>query len=81
MQVSIIAPTKTLYNGEAFSLTVPSQKGSFTALDHHAPIVSVLEKGVVTVCASKDAEPQEFNISSGFVEIHDNVASVCVELA
>ena len=45
MTVEIITPTMSLYNGEATAVTVPSIKGPFTMLEHHAPIVALLEAG------------------------------------
>lgn len=80
MQVSIIAPDKSVYNGEAISITVPSVKGNFTALENHAPIVSLLDKGVILVQENAEAERLSFKIKGGFVEISDNVATVCVEI-
>ncbi|MCQ2360793.1 MAG: F0F1 ATP synthase subunit epsilon [Paludibacteraceae bacterium] len=80
MQVSIIAPDKSVYSGSAYSVTVPSVQGSFTALENHAPIVSILEKGVISVQEKEGGEKLSFNIKGGFVEISDNVATACIEL-
>lgn len=80
MKVSIIAPDKKIFSGEATAVTLPSVNGSFTALENHAPIVSLLEKGVILVQTKESAEKQSFSIKSGFVEISDNVVTACVEL-
>ena len=79
MKVEIISPSETLFQGEATSVTVPSQMGPFTLLEHHAAIVAILEKGKV-VLTKKSGEQQTFNILGGFVENHDNLLTVCVEL-
>ena len=53
--------------------------GPFTLLDHHAPIVAILEAGKVTLTDSQ-GENQEFVIKGGFAEQHDNTLIVCAEL-
>ncbi|HPG55823.1 MAG: F0F1 ATP synthase subunit epsilon [Paludibacteraceae bacterium] len=81
MNVSIVAPNKTLYSGKAVAITVPGKNGSFTALENHAPIVSILDKGTISVQAKAESEKVLFEIKSGFVEIHDNIVTICVEVA
>jgi len=79
MKVEIISPSDTLYNGEAMSVTVPSKMGPFTLLEHHAPIVAILEAGKVSLTVA-DGETKEFDIKGGFTENHDNQLTICVEL-
>lgn len=76
MRVEIITPEKTLFVGEAQSVTVPSLQGPFTMLEHHAPIVAVLQAGKVTL----DDGNQVFQIQGGFCEQHDNNIIICAEL-
>ena len=78
MKVSIITPEKSLYQGEATSVTVPSQMGPFTMLEHHAAIVAILKKGKVVV-TEPNSEHKEFDINGGFCEQHDNQVIICVE--
>ncbi len=79
MRLSIISPNKTIFEGEIYSATFPSMSGKFTALKDHAPIVSVLEKGDILIEETKDAKKQIIKIKSGFVEIHDNIITTCIE--
>lgn len=81
MQVSVISPEKTLFDAQAWSVTVPGKKAPFTALEGHAPIVSVLDAGTVEVCPEQGGEKTSIAIKGGFAEIHDNKAVICVELA
>jgi F-type H+-transporting ATPase subunit epsilon len=46
-------------------------------LENHAPIVSTLDKGVITI--TNKEEVSEIEIVSGFVEVHDNEVTICVE--
>jgi len=80
MHLEIISPEKIIYqdkNGEVDSVTLPGVVGSFTILNNHAPIISVLKNGVITYKIGEDEEKIEIN--SGFVEAKQNVVSVCVE--
>ena len=79
MKISIITPEKSLYQGEATSVTVPSLQGPFTMLEHHAAIVAILEKGKVVI-TEPDGERQEFDINGGFCEQHHNEIIICAEL-
>ena len=77
MNVSILSPLKSLFQGEATSVNLPGKVGAFTILENHAPIVSTLDKGVITI-TNKD-EVSEIEKVSGFVEVHDNEITICVE--
>ena len=79
MKVEIISPSDTLFEGEATSVTVPSKMGPFTLLEHHAPIVAILEAGKVSL-TDINGETKEFDIKGGFIENHDNHLTICVEL-
>lgn len=77
LQVTILSPEKQLYAAEAESVTVPGEKGRFEILKNHAPIVSTLVAGTVTVGG---ANPLTLPILSGFVEVANNQVSICVEV-
>ena len=78
MKIEIITPTSSLYKGEASAVTVPSEQGPFTMLEHHAAIVAILEAGKVIVTGN-DGEKQEFDIQGGFCEQHGNTVIICAE--
>lgn len=78
MKVEIITPESSLFKGEVKKVTVPSKQGPFTMLEHHAPIVAILEKGKVVLTDMND-EQQEFSINGGFCEQHNNEIIICAE--
>ena len=77
LKVRIITPSEALFEGDAESVTMPGTVGSFTVLDMHAPIISSLESGKVSVRTQQGV--QEYSLNSGFVEVKDNVVTVCLE--
>lgn len=78
MKVTIVSPEKTLFAGEAESITVSGSKGRFEVLNNHAPIISTLNAGTVEC---KGSEHLTFQIQGGFIEVARNEVSVCVEVA
>lgn len=77
MFLEIITPQGNLFSGEVISASLPGKAGRFTILNHHAPIVSVLEAGKVLIEAVTGK--QELEIAGGFVEQHDNNIIICAE--
>ncbi len=49
MTISILTPDHTIFTGEIASVTMPGVEGSFELLDNHAPLVSALTAGPVTL--------------------------------
>ncbi len=71
MKIDIITPDKKVYEGEIKSVRVPGKKGSFQVLKDHAPIISTLEAGLVTM-VDQDGNQKVFEISGGVIEVKSN---------
>ncbi|MCG9791762.1 F0F1 ATP synthase subunit epsilon [Flavobacterium algicola] len=86
MILEIVSPEASLFKGEITSITLPGVDGSFQILNNHAPIVSILQKGIVSITASSFEFSKEsaalftkvnnqtytLPISSGTIEMKDN---------
>jgi F-type H+-transporting ATPase subunit epsilon len=86
MILEIVSPEAKLFSAEVTSVTLPGVDGSFQILNNHAPIVSILGKGVVKITASTFAFAKEvvskftklddqnytLAINSGTIEMKDN---------
>ncbi|MGY6562319.1 MAG: F0F1 ATP synthase subunit epsilon [Luteibaculaceae bacterium] len=83
MQLEIITPEKTVFQGTVNSVILPGTAGSFGVLNNHAAMISTLEKGeLVFETEVKIAEPKQFTVVSekqyqyaikgGVVEVLDN---------
>ena len=77
MQVEIITPDKSLFKGEATSVTVPGVDGSLGFLNNHAPLITVLKAGDVEVKTSTGTEV--FAVKGGVVEVSNNTVIVLAE--
>ena len=78
MKLAIYTPEKMYFSGEVEVVTLPGLSGSFTVLDHHAPLISSLGKGSVMFRDKNGVT--DFLIESGFVEVKKNEVIVCTEL-
>jgi len=75
--VEVYTPEKTVFKGEASSVKVPGVSGMFEILKGHAPLISVLVDGTLSI--KQEASKDEFKIESGFVEVLNNQVSILVE--
>lgn len=76
MDVQIITPDKSLYQGQADLITVPGISGSIGILNHHAPLVSSLKKGEIKIVLNEKEE--FFKIEGGVIEVSQNKVIVLV---
>ncbi|MEO8534534.1 MAG: F0F1 ATP synthase subunit epsilon [Flavobacterium sp.] len=86
MTLEIVSPEAKLFSGVVTSVTLPGVDGSFQILNHHAPIVSILEKGTIKIVAPSfsfsketagkftkvDDQTYTLDIVSGTIEMKDN---------
>ncbi len=93
MILEIVSPEASLFKGEITSVTLPGVNGSFQILNNHAPIVSILQKGKVSITASNfnfskevitlfnkvNDQNYDLNINSGTIELKDNKVIVLVD--
>ncbi len=80
LEIEIVTPAGQEYAGQARTITVPGGQSPFQVLINHAPIVSSLVPGMITIRDTEDEE-LHFAISSGFVEVLKNKVSVIVDKA
>lgn len=71
MNVKIIKPDTTLYDGPATLLQLPGTGGLFEILENHAPIISSLAEGRIRLQAEGQKE-QVFDIKAGVVKGQKN---------
>lgn len=52
MNITVLTPDREIFRGRIESIKVPGVSGEFQVLTNHAPIVSALEEGKVTIVTS-----------------------------
>ena len=76
MRLEIISSETTIFDGEVELVTLPGTNGSFTVLNNHASIISILEKGSIEYVTGN--ERQSVEINGGFVDVDNNRIAVCI---
>lgn len=77
MKLDILTPEAVFYSGEADSVTLPGTLGSFQILNNHAPIISSLNKGILSF--SVNGEIRQIGVTEGLVEMHNNKVTICID--
>jgi len=77
IELNIITPDEAIFSGQVHSVTVPGSAGSFEILKDHAPIISTLEDGNVTIRINK--EEQVVAIKGGVIEVLNNKITLLAE--
>lgn len=78
-KISIVTAEQTLLETEAVSLTLPGIAGYLGILANHAPLVTALVPGVMTLKTPDGGPDSVFSVSNGFVEVARNEVSVMVD--
>lgn len=71
MLVEIITPDAKLFEGEVNSIKLPGTNGGFEILNDHAPIISTLTAGEISV-ALDQGQKESFEIQGGVIEMQNN---------
>ena len=78
MQLDILTPDVKVFSGEVYAVNLPGSEGSFEVLDKHAPLISNLGKGYLTI--RKTAKDEEkIMIDGGLVEVSNNKVVVLAD--
>ena len=78
MHVVIAKVDDVLFDGEAYSLTVPATAGEMTVLGHHEPIITTLKPGIITVRTAHIPVHEPFTcvVQGGILEVRSDGATV-----
>ncbi len=76
--LSIVTPEEIFYENEVTSLIAPGSEGYLGVLTNHAPLITGLVPGKLTV---KDTDNQEVNfaVSGGFMEVLKNQVAILAD--
>lgn len=68
MHLSIYSLKKILFEGEIESLNCKTKSGDITVLDHHEPLISVVQAGPLKII-DKEKKEHYIPVSTGFLEV------------
>ncbi len=76
----LVSPERLLFTGEVESVVVPGTEGEFTVLKDHAPLMSTLKPGVVTIAESAGKQSRLF-VRGGFADVNPAGLTILAETA
>ena len=79
LKVSVISPERILFEGGVDSVTAPAFDGEVGILTSHAPMMTLLGKGVLRLGAGGSAG--RFDVEGGFMQVVDDHVRVVTEKA
>lgn len=79
-QFELVSPERVLVSEEAKMVVVPGEAGDFGVLAQHAPLLSTIRPGVVTLTAAS-GDVRRIFISDGFADVNPTICSVLAEEA
>ena len=79
IQFDLVSPEKKLASLEVSEIQIPGSDGDLTAMAEHAPLLTTLRPGLLSVKTGSDL--MEYIVTGGFVEISGTNVSVLAEEA
>jgi F-type H+-transporting ATPase subunit epsilon len=77
MQVTVISPDASMFDGEADAVVAPAFDGQVGILPNHAPFMALLGEGTLTVRRADTVS--RFSVRGGFLQVVDNRVRVVTE--
>jgi F-type H+-transporting ATPase subunit epsilon len=75
----LVSPEKLLFSGDVEQVDVPGSEGDFGVLAGHAPLVSIIRPGILTVQAG--GKEQKIVVLGGFAEVSAKGLTVLADVA
>jgi F-type H+-transporting ATPase subunit epsilon len=76
----LVAPERLLASVDCDMVVVPGEEGDFGVLPGHAPLLSLLRPGVISVYQGDRVEQRVF-VAGGFAEVNERGCTVLAEAA
>ena len=78
MQFELVSPERLLASVQASAVQIPGADGDMTAMPNHAPLITTLRPGILSVQTETGTE--DFVVTGGFAELGESL-SVLAERA
>jgi F-type H+-transporting ATPase subunit epsilon len=80
LHFELVSPERLLFSGDVAEVDIPGTDGDMGILPGHAPVLSTLRPGVVTVTKEGGAKERIF-VRGGFAEVNPQGLTVLAEVA
>ncbi|NCN08543.1 MAG: ATP synthase F1 subunit epsilon [Leptospira sp.] len=80
LKLSILSPERNLFTGEASSVIVPGEVGSFGIYPNHAPLIASMDVGIIQIRLI-DGGTLKMVVDGGFVEVKNGIVNILADSA
>jgi F-type H+-transporting ATPase subunit epsilon len=80
LHFELVSPAKLLFSGDVTSVTLPGSEGEMGIFAGHAPLLSTLRPGYVTI-AKDGGTTEKIFVRGGFAEVNPQGLTVLAETA
>jgi F-type H+-transporting ATPase subunit epsilon len=80
VKIEIVSPEKLVVSQQAKSVTVPGTEGYFTVLGEHAPLMSTLKPGFITITDTSNVA-HVYYVRGGFADVAPDGLTILAEQA
>ncbi|MDP3960767.1 MAG: F0F1 ATP synthase subunit epsilon [Pseudorhodobacter sp.] len=77
MQFDLVSPERRLASVQAREVRIPGADGDLTAMPGHAPLITTLRPGILTVVSAEGTT--DYAVTGGFAEISAEAVTVLAE--
>ena len=79
LNYEIVSPDKLLKDAQAAHIVVPGVDGDFGVLANHAPMMSTMRPGVLSIYESDSSEAEQLFVKGGLVQVSDAGMTILAE--
>ncbi|GAC1583005.1 MAG: ATP synthase F1 subunit epsilon [Sphingomicrobium sp.] len=79
LHFELVTPERLVRSEDVHMVVVPGSEGDFGAMSGHAPFMTTLKDGPLTIFKTAASAPETVQVSGGFAEIGDRGLTVLAE--
>ncbi len=79
LHFELVTPTALVRSEDVHMVVVPGAEGDFGVLEGHAPFMSTVKAGELSIYRQAGAEPERMAIEGGFAEVNDRGLTILAE--
>lgn len=79
IRCEIVSQNRLVYEGDADVVVIPGEGGQMGILPNHAPLLSTLRFGILTV--RYQGEEEHFTVAGGVVEVQPDIITILADAA
>ena len=79
LHFELVTPEKLVRSEEVYMVTVPGAEGDFGVLEGHAPVMSTVRDGALSIYRTEKGEPELLQIQGGFAEVNDKGLTILAQ--